>query len=116
MDKLTVGQYSALVRGAGGYIAQAHPFRMAWYIQKPGPADPDLLDGFETYNAGNIEPEANSNAFEFARKHKIPMQAGTDSHHTDQNFTSGVALTEKAGSVFDIIDAIKTGTAELILP
>ena len=116
MDALTVKQYSEFVRANGGYLAQAHPYRTGWWIDNPFPADPALMDGVEVYNAGNLDKAANLKALEFARLHNLPVQAGTDSHHTDSPFFSGIMLPKKAGSIFDIIEAIKTGQAELIIP
>ncbi|MDR0293751.1 MAG: PHP domain-containing protein [Oscillospiraceae bacterium] len=115
MDKLPIRQYSGLVRSAGGYLAQAHPFRTANWIRNPGAVAPDLMDGVEVYNAG-IPDEANTKAFDFARLHGLPVQAGSDSHHEILPFSSGIALPKKAESIADIIDAIKTNRAELILP
>jgi hypothetical protein len=117
MDRLSVRQYSDLIRSSGGYLAQAHPYRKAYWIEKSGPVDPSLIDGVEVYNASTIDDKSsNARAHAFARLHGLPMQSGTDSHHTGLSFTSGVALPKKAESIFDIIEAIKTGRAELILP
>ncbi|MCL2003330.1 MAG: PHP domain-containing protein [Oscillospiraceae bacterium] len=115
MDKLSVARFSALVRANGGYLAQAHPFREAFWIRNPGPVEPRLMDGVEVYNAG-MPDEVNRKALEFARLHGLPMQAGSDCHDTGIPFVSGIALRDKANSIFDIIDAIKANTAELIRP
>jgi hypothetical protein len=115
MDKLTAKQYSALVRDSGGYLAQAHPYRVGGWIEKPFPVEPDLIDGVEVYNA-NLPDHVNAKAFEYARLHNLPMQAGSDSHHVNAPFASGIALASKAESIADIITAIKTRQAELILP
>ncbi len=116
IDKLTAEEYSALVRENGGYLAQAHPYRAAPWIRNPYPVNPALLDGVEVYNAGSCDDLSNDQAYEFAFLHNLPMQAGTDSHSADFPYTSGIGLREKAGSIFDIIEAIKTGQVELIVP
>jgi predicted metal-dependent phosphoesterase TrpH len=116
MDTLSAAQISALTRSAGGYVAQAHPYRSAWWIERPYPVDPGLIDGIETFNAGNFDPEINALAHEFAELNRLPAQSGTDSHFAEQPFTGGVALRERAGDIFDIINAIKTGRVELITP
>lgn len=115
IDKMTIKEYSVLVRNCGGYIAQAHPFRNASWIKDPFPVDPCLMDGIEVYNAG-MPAEVNAKAFDFARLHNLPEQAGSDSHHTDLSVVSGIKLNSKAKSIFDIVDAIKTRSAELIIP
>jgi hypothetical protein len=108
MDRMTVAEYSAFVRGNGGYLAQAHPFREAWWIKNPGPAAPRLMDGVEVYNV-NMSADVNKKASKFARLHGLALQAGSDSHFAETPVVSGVALNRKAGSIFDIIDAIKSG-------
>ena len=115
LDRLTVEQYSALVRQRGGYLAQAHPYRKAYWIASPHPVEPSLIDGVEVYNA-SMPDSVNQSALDFARQHGLPMQAGSDSHSAFLGFPSGIALHRRAGSIFDIIDAIKTNQAQMILP
>ena len=114
-DGLPIEEYSDLVRLSGGYIAQAHPFRSAYYIKNQLPVAPRLLDGVEVYNA-SMPPDVNDKARAFAERHGLPMQSGSDSHNVDLRFASGVVLDRKAESIFDIIGAIKSGAAQLILP
>jgi hypothetical protein len=113
MDALSVEEYSALIRKNGGYLAQAHPFRSAWWIETQGPVAPGLIDGIEVYNAGIPEKE-NNKALKYARLHGLPMQAGTDCHYAETPYCSGVALQKKADSIFDVIEAIKSNRAVLI--
>jgi len=113
LDKLGIEDYSSLVRKSGGYLAQAHPFRNAYYIEHNYPVAPHLIDGVEVCNVMDSN-EANAKAFAFAREHDLPMQAGTDSHKTGCFFYSGVALREKAESINDIIEAIRSGDVELL--
>ena len=115
IDSLPIEDYSGLVRACGGFIVQAHPFRSAYYIKNQFPVAPSLLDGVEVYNA-SMPPDVNDKALTFATRHGLPMQAGSDSHNVDLRFASGVALEKKAESIFDIINAVKTGAARLILP
>lgn len=114
IDKMTVNEYSALVRKNKGYLAQAHPFRQDSWIKNPWPVEASLMDGIEVYNA-KMPYETNAKAYAFARKHNLPVQAGSDSHHIDSSFASGIILNNKAKSIFDIIDAIKTQSVELIV-
>lgn len=115
LDGLTVEEYSAFVRGHGGFLAQAHPYRTARWIQNPFPVAPSLIDAVEVYNAG-MSDRCNEKALQFARIHHLPMQAGSDSHYEDAPLTSGIALAKKADSITDVIEAIKARRAELILP
>jgi hypothetical protein len=113
MDRLSAASFSAFVRENGGYLAQAHPFRSAVWISNPGPAEPGLMDGMEVLNA-SMDNRTNNKALEFARRHGLAMQAGSDSHHFSDNAMSGISLSKKASNIFDIIYEIKSGTAELI--
>jgi len=106
-------EYSKIVRKNGGYIAQAHPFRSAYYIADPKPYDPKIIDGIEVFNASE-PPENNQKTKQYAKKHKLPMQAGSDSHAVGTKFLSGVIMQERAGSIHDIIDAIKGGDVQLV--
>ena len=110
--------YSALIRNSGGYIAQAHPYRYIW-DDDTEPYDYRLLDGVEVYNA-SMSDAVNGKARDFARLHNLAMQSGSDSHTVApihyQTHYGGIRLDKKAKSIFDIIDGIKTGTAELVLP
>lgn len=113
LESLETEEYSELIRGSGGYLAQAHPFRGAWYIERIGPVDWHLLDGVEVFNSGDPW-ESNSKAYEFAQQHSLPMQAGSDSHSAAHERCSGITLEHKASDIFDIIDAIKSKKAKLI--
>ncbi|MCL1845862.1 MAG: PHP domain-containing protein [Defluviitaleaceae bacterium] len=112
-DELTLPELSAAVRGAGGYIAQAHPFRSAWWITDPNPAAPELLDGIEVHNASMSE-KTNKKALDYAKKHDLALQAGSDAHDAKTRRPSGVSLKKRAENIFDIINAIKSGQIELV--
>jgi len=113
LDLMRIEDYSALVRKSGGYLAQAHPYRDAYYIENKYPVHPHLLDGVEVYNSYDRD-EINSKAYAFAQKNNLPMQSGTDSHgRNDRNFR-GVILDKRAETIHDIINAIKTKSVKLI--
>jgi len=112
VDRLTPPKYSELVRKSGGYIAQAHPFRVASYIRGKAVAAPEILDGMEIRNASD-NADTNKRAREYAEQHNIPIQAGSDSHGVTNNL-SGIALKTRASSIHDIIAAIKAREVEII--
>ena len=105
LDRLDVEDYSTLVRTSGGYLAQAHPFRDSYYIEYKYPVSPDLIDGVEVYNVLDRDA-ANAKALSFAELYDLPVQAGTDSHRSDNYTYSGVKLRKRAETIHDIIDAI----------
>jgi len=113
LDKYNIEQYSALVRKCGGYLAQAHPYRDAYYIEHNYPVQPHLIDGVEVYNSMD-KKLANAKALMFALENDLPMQAGTDSHSIGNRYYSGIALEKRAESIHDIIDAIKMKNISLL--
>ncbi|MDR0248356.1 MAG: PHP domain-containing protein [Oscillospiraceae bacterium] len=115
MDRLTPEAYSALIRKRGGYMAQAHPYRVDSWIRRPGPVCPLLLDGVEVCNA-SMPAHVNGQAADFAETHGLPPQSGSDSHTADIAFAAGIALPRKAKDIFDIIAAIRQRKARLITP
>jgi len=112
-DILSIEKYSALVRDCGGFLAQAHPYRDAWYVENKFPVESSLVDAFEVFNSMDSDA-SNKKAYEFAKRNNVPIQAGSDSHHIRHARYSGIKMAEKAKNVFDIIDAITERKIELI--
>ena len=112
-DKLSMKKFSEAVRSAGAYLAQAHPFRDAFWIANPSPVDPTLIDGIEIFNA-SMPDNTNKKAFAYAEKHKLAKQAGSDAHDDYLRRPSGIVLKKRANDIFDIIKALKSGQAEII--
>ena len=107
--------YSNLVRKHGGYLAQAHPFRTAYWIENPRCAKPKLIDGIEAINTSDSSV-ANKKALDYAKKTGLPIQSGSDSHEARLHYsTGGIKLASKAESIFDIINAIKSFKAKMIV-
>jgi len=120
LDEMPVEAYSKLVRDNGGYIAQAHPYRKPKMGDMERPVEPHLLDGAEVFNASKAN-DLNEKADEFALRHNLPIQAGTDSHKAysfgdKDHFYSGIIMNKRAENIFDIISAIKSKNIQLILP
>ena len=113
IDLMCIEDYSALVRESGGYLAQAHPYRDAYYIDHCFPVASHLIDGVEVINSYDKD-SANNKALAFALKYDLVIQAGTDSHGRGERYFTGIALKEKAESIFDIIDALKMKEIELL--
>jgi len=113
VDMLDIDDYSALVRRSGGFLAQAHPYRNEYYIEYPYPVEPHLIDAVEVFNSMDNDT-SNAEALAFANENDLPIQAGSDSHGRGYTFYSGIKLSEKAKSIHDIIDAIKSRNVVLI--
>lgn len=104
-------QYERIHR-AGGFIVHAHPFRDRPYIKEIR-LFPDAVDAVEAINIGNRSEEVDKKAMAYAKKHKLPMTAGTDAHGFE-NQRSGISFTKDLGHINDFIDEIKAGNYELI--
>ena len=115
LHKLDVPEYSDLVRRSGGFLAQAHPYRKQPYIEYQLPVDHKYVDAIEVYNASDMAV-TNKKALEFANKHNMPVQAGSDAHGTRVDFVSGIKMKKRARDIYDIIDAIMNREIGLILP
>lgn len=100
------------VHESGGFVVHAHPYRMRPYIEKVR-LFPDCIDAVEVYNIGNRNEEFDKKALAYARKHKLPMTAGTDSHGYEK-CRSGVAFGHKIVDSKDLIDCLKSGKCELM--
>jgi len=102
-----IQEYSAAVREAGGYLAQAHPYRpdrnRAFDIKG---FNPTLFDGAEIFNASEPK-ENNANALAYANEFNLHKQSGSDSHALGRKLKGGVWLEKRAKSIHDIIAAIK---------
>jgi len=115
LHNLDVAEYSTLVRQSGGFLAQAHPYRDAPHVEYKFPVEHKYVDAIEIYNASDTK-HTNKKAESFAKKHNMPVQAGSDSHGSQIPFASGITLDSRAENVHDIIDAIKEKRVKLILP
>lgn len=113
LDLMEIVEYSNVIRKSGGYLAQAHPYRDAYYIENKYPVQPYLIDGVEVYNSYDRD-EINSRAYSFALANSLPMQSGTDSHGKSDRRYRGIILNKKAETIHDIINAIKEKKVKLV--
>ena len=104
-----------LVHEAGGFVSQAHPYRVEPYIPEvrtfPGEAD-----AIEAYNATHSSPmskshnesEWNDMAMELALKHNKPITAGSDVHSVNL-FGGGMAFKKKFDNAKELCNEVLTG-------
>lgn len=102
------------IHADGGFIVHAHPFRVRPYIKEVR-LYPEYVDAVEILNIGNNNDEFDRKAAEYAKKHSLPVTAGTDAHGFEEQF-SGVAFDHKLKDINDYIESIKSGGYELIKP
>jgi histidinol phosphatase-like PHP family hydrolase len=98
----------------GGYVVHAHPFRVRPYIKEVR-LYPDYVDAVEAINVGHRNEEFDRQAAVYAKKHKLPVTAGTDAHGFE-NMHSGLAFHHKIEDIGGFIESIKSGRYELINP
>lgn len=108
--------WSKVVRGAGGFIAFAHPFRTKPYIPWPMPMPDmlDLVDGFEGYNRSNT-PLENQEAMTRLSPTGLMAIAGSDWHDTNFDDANGVVLEHRVHTTRELAKVLKAGEFELKL-
>lgn len=102
------------VHESGGFVVHAHPFRRRPYIKEIR-LFPQYVDAVEAINVGNRNNDFDREALLYARKHKLPVTAGTDCHGIEDAH-SGLAFNHKLENIKDFITGIQSGEQELILP
>ncbi len=92
------------IREQGGIAIAAHPFALG---RKPGLVYKAKFDAIEALNSRALFI-SNPLALRFAKKHKIPMTAGSDSHRCSE---IGLAYTSVNCDlkIDSILDAVKRG-------
>lgn len=101
------------IHEAGGYVVHAHPFRDRDYIKEIR-LFPDCADAVEAYNIGNRSKECDRKALEYAKKHKLPAFAGSDSHGIDSDYYA-MGFNRPLDGIHDFITCVKAGDYSLIL-
>ncbi len=115
LQKATVEEQYRLVHEAGGLVMHAHPYREEDYIPEIR-LFPEWVDGVEGINATHSNSRStahNQKAFDdraiaYARRHHLPMSAGSDIHNTNL-FGGGIAFQRKITSGQDYRRAILQG-------
>lgn len=110
---LSLAEYAARVHDAGGYIAQAHPFRERAYIDPSVLPQPELLDGVEVFNLGN-EPEQNERARLFAEQYGLGQISGSDAHDIVGLGRAGIAAPHRLRTNADLIALLRGRNYSLI--
>ncbi len=108
----TVEEQFHIVHKGGGIVVHAHPYREEYYIPEIR-LFPKYVDAVEAINAthschksqAHNDPKFDERAIAYARKHKLPMTAGSDIHSTNL-FGGGMAFREKLRDGKELCDAI----------
>jgi hypothetical protein len=108
----TLEEHYEKIHKAGGFVVHAHPFRMRTYIKEVR-LFPECTDAVEAYNVGNLNEEFDHKALLYAKKNKLPITGGTDSHGLEKT-RSGIVFEKKLENINDYIDGIKSGRYNII--
>ncbi len=109
-----VEEHYRRIHEAGGFVVHAHPYRIRPYIKEIR-LFPKLVDAVEAVNLGNHNDTFDRQALVYARKHKLPVTAGTDAHGNER-LHSGMAFSYEIENIQDFIEGIRAGKGELLKP
>lgn len=116
MRDCDLAHLSRIVREAGGFFVQAHPFRVRDYIPRPWEAlDPTLFDGVEIYNACN-PPLDNLRAVKWAEENGLPTIAGSDRHYMGHCENFGIRVPHRIRTEAQLAEVLRSGEYELNIP
>ena len=110
-----VGIHAALerIRGEGGFIVHAHPFRGDSYIRYPGRLFPGHIDAVEVINISNGTEETERLAVEYAERNGLIRLGGSDAHSAKPygrgSGRGGVAFMERPKTINDVIRLARKG-------
>lgn len=96
-----LAEISAIVRGAGGMIYQAHPLRRGMKV-----APPELVDGIEVFNGRNNNFTTDI-AVHTARERGWHMLSGSDCHSTEEACRGGVLFEERPETSEQLLQALR---------
>lgn len=102
-----------MIREAGGFVIQAHPFRERYYISDIR-LSLDYVDAIEVFNLGDSD-EISRRSYEYAKNLGLPMTAGTDIHSIEnRDEVGGIALEKRVETAEELIGEIKAGRTQII--
>ena len=91
----------------GALVFQAHPYRLTT------PADPEVVDGIEIYNANPRHDSRNHLAARFADEHDLMRISGSDAHQWEDVGRSGIAMPEAPATIDEFVQLYRTRTSEV---
>ena len=98
-----IAEFSKFFRNENRVLLQAHPFRDGMSL-----ADPQYLDGIETYN---MHPGHNSRiavAVKYANEHDFIVSAGTDYHHPGHEGLASLLSKTEIKDSFDLARVMRS--------
>ena len=106
--ELSVNEFMKMVRQDGGFVVQAHPFRLAKSYMDHISLFPNFTDCVEVLNTSpNTMGRANKLAKKYAKEYHFYRIAGSDAHGMDREYFGVLKTFKKAETIHDIIRQIK---------
>jgi predicted metal-dependent phosphoesterase TrpH len=111
---LSFGETLDRIREQGGVAVVPHPFQKSrsGVVANIDRAELIKADAIEVYNSRLLTGRGNRRAKAFARRHRIPMTAGSDAHISEM-VGQAVTRIDAAPDVQAILDAIAEGRTEV---
>ncbi|MFB6218564.1 MAG: PHP domain-containing protein [Halobacteriaceae archaeon] len=99
------------IREAGGVAVVPHPFQKSrsGVAANVGEAELADVDAIEVYNSRLLTGIANRRAERFARRHDLPMTAGSDAHISEMVGQAPTLVDTDERTVAAVLDAIRDG-------
>lgn len=115
IPELSVEAYCERVHAYGGYVAQAHPYRMRPDIDATIQPPIACLDGVEVYNAAN-GPCQNAKAMLLAVAHpELGRLSGADCHFVGDHIgAAGLAFDRRLRTKEELLAALREGEGQII--
>ena len=104
-----IEKFSVFARKHNVFIVQAHPCRDTYCFPTP-----EFVDGMEILNSSPRHLDHSVKSLEIAKKHKLYMTAGSDSHRSEDVARTGILSECEIKTADDYIACIKSGNAKII--
>lgn len=103
-----------VLHAEGCLCIQAHPFRDRDYIKNPRMLPLDCIDGFEVYNACNMERNNLEAEQEALRHPELILVSGADAHKPEVLCHGGIEVTKRIRNGQELVELLKSGEYKLI--
>ena len=113
---LPVNEFMKMARNEGGFVIQAHPYRLARSYMDHISLFPEFTDAVEVLNSTpNTMGRPNKLAKAYAKQYNFYGTAGSDAHGNDREYFAVLKTKDRAKTIQDLIRSIKDGTIKLSL-
>lgn len=105
---LSIDEFVRRVHAVDGFVAQAHPFRAAWYMPPNVAKRWDIVDAVEVFNGSHPAEHRDwdDSALKMAMDYDLPQIAGSDAHSVEYAGTAGITFAEAFVTSGDLIAAL----------